>query len=252
MMSTVQDSRQGNPNDPESGPERRSSCRYSVDEVAAILSWYDDVESLEETGEPGGDRLPAVDSVSRLKVFDVNTYSAIMARGPVLRGSSPFLQGQKAVVRPGSAAVPAAHPTPSSDSAPAPAPPAESTPAAIKPAAVPALAAVKAAPVHEHPRAEPRPDDPNSSAEPIMQSCQARILDISYTGIRLLSEAIPREGQTVWVRLDGSPVTDWVEGTVRGVSQREPGRFQVRISFRVACPYDFFKTAVYGSRGGDQ
>ena len=82
-----------------------------------------------------------------------------------------------------------------------------------------------------------------------MQTCKARILDISQTGIALLTQATPREGQSVWVRLDGAAGSDWVEGTVRGVSQREPGMFQVRLSFRDGCPYDFFKIAVYGVGG---
>jgi hypothetical protein len=79
-----------------------------------------------------------------------------------------------------------------------------------------------------------------------MRSCGARILDISYTGVSLVSEAPLNGGQVIYVRLEGPETTEWVECVLRGVSPREDRTYLVRLAFRETCPYDFFKAAVYG------
>jgi hypothetical protein len=91
--------------------------------------------------------------------------------------------------------------------------------------------------------------DANAAGEAKMRSCRAFILNLSHTGALLVSETAPVEGQSMWVRLDGPETSDWVEGSVRAVSKREPGKFLIRYVFRDACPYAFFKAAVYGEFG---
>ena len=89
---------------------------------------------------------------------------------------------------------------------------------------------------------------PETGTEPFqMRSCGALVLDVSYTGISLVSEATPRGGQTVFVRLERPQPSAWVEGVVRSIATRERiDDLLVRLAFREPCPYEFFKTAVYG------
>lgn len=229
-MSRHHDKRPGNPNgfDHDPNSDRRASCRYSVDEVPAILGWYEPIEATDAPAAPA----PEVEGPAQVppppKVFDTMTYSAIMARGPAFRGASQPPPAAKPAAGSAQLRGHAAH-----------------SPLANGKAATPAPANTRAAAAPEREPVESRPAV-QTKGEPIMQHCRARILDLSQTGISLISEAIPPENQPAWVRLDGPQASDWVEGTVRGISQRDPGRFLVRLAFRDGCPYDFFKAAVYG------
>jgi hypothetical protein len=82
-----------------------------------------------------------------------------------------------------------------------------------------------------------------------LRYCQGRVLDISQTGMSLLSEAFPPPDQRAWARLDGPPATDWIEVSLRGATPQRPGIHLVRFAFLASCPYDFFKALVYGKAG---
>jgi hypothetical protein len=236
MMSSDNDGRAGRYGDrPE---DRRGSCRYPVREFPAQLGWWETPESRRAKPSPNAET--KVEPAPRPKVFDASTYSAIMSRGAAFRGGRSHLARQpvvESVHLEGQAAVS----TPTRGNAD---PPVNGTlngngdrtnSGAQTPARV-------------EPEATPR-SDANASSEAKMQSCRAFILDLSHTGALLVCDAAPVEGQSVWVRLDGPETSAWVEGSLRGVSIREPGKFLVRLAFRDACPYDFFKAAVYGGFG---
>src|SRR5262245_41207746 len=91
--------------------DRRGSCRYPVADVPAVLGWWETPEaraeratSIVETENPSG-------SAQRPKLFDAETYSAIMARGPALRGGFHATASSRPPASPhhqnGRAAVPA-------------------------------------------------------------------------------------------------------------------------------------------------
>ncbi len=82
-----------------------------------------------------------------------------------------------------------------------------------------------------------------------LRSCVGRLVDISQTGLSLVSEAVPATGQRVWARLEGPSPTQWVEVSPRGDAPRGPGPHLIRFAFLETCPYDFFKVAVYGTSG---
>jgi hypothetical protein len=84
-----------------------------------------------------------------------------------------------------------------------------------------------------------------------MQSrvCGARLVDISQTGVLVLSEAVPPADERVWLRLETPQVTDWVEVVPKGSTPEGPGAHRVRFAFREACPYDIFKAVVYKKPG---
>jgi hypothetical protein len=209
--------------------DRRGSCRYPVAEVPALLGWWETPESRQAQGSPVVDAEKAHSAVKRPKLFDAETYSAIMARGPALRGGFATAAARPAV-----------------------------RPAGLnRHAASPALAGGKAEPAHAakpqagppalREKAEPR-REPSGNGEPQMLSCPARILDISHTGISLVSEFAPPEGQPLWVRLDGLEPSDWIEGTLAGLSRRDADKHLVRIRFTQGCPYDVFKAIVYSGK----
>jgi hypothetical protein len=93
--------------------------------------------------------------------------------------------------------------------------------------------------------------DPLPRVEDSMQSRSSavRLLDISQTGLMVLSEAVPPAGGRLWLRLEAPEVTDWVEVILKGSTPEVPGVHRVRLAFRDACPYDIFKAVVYKKSG---
>jgi pSer/pThr/pTyr-binding forkhead associated (FHA) protein len=93
--------------------------------------------------------------------------------------------------------------------------------------------------------------DPMPSIEETRKSCvsRGRLLDISQTGMLVLSPTVPPADQRVWLRLESPQPTDWVEVVVKGTSPEGHGAHRVRLAFRESCPYDFFKVALYRKPG---
>jgi hypothetical protein len=94
--------------------------------------------------------------------------------------------------------------------------------------------------------------DPMPSVEVTRKSCVAgaRLVDISQTGIQVVSEAVPPADQRVWLRLESPQPSDWVEVVMKGTSPEGQGKaHRVRLAFLHSCPYDFFKVVVYRKPG---
>jgi hypothetical protein len=89
--------------------------------------------------------------------------------------------------------------------------------------------------------AEPRPEETMNQ-----RYMDAEVVDISQTGMAVLGVEIPRPHQKIWLRLEQPHPTDWVEVVLKGATQPVPGRHLIRLAFTQACPYDFFKAALYG------
>jgi hypothetical protein len=73
----------------------------------------------------------------------------------------------------------------------------------------------------------------------------AEVLDISQTGMAVLCDVVPRSDQKIWLRIDRPHPTDWVEVVLKGATTSSQGGHLVRLAFTQACPYDFFKAALY-------
>ena len=95
------------------------------------------------------------------------------------------------------------------------------------------------------------PRYPVIGGEPVILpfSLSVQLLDISQTGISLLSDAAPNGFPPMWVCLKGAQPTEWVETSIRALALKEPGTYVIRLEFRDLCPYELFKTAVYGYFG---
>jgi pSer/pThr/pTyr-binding forkhead associated (FHA) protein len=93
--------------------------------------------------------------------------------------------------------------------------------------------------------------DPMRPVEETMKSCVvgARVLDLSQTGLQVLSKTVPPAGTQLWLRLESPQITEWVEVVLKGAADEAPGTHRVRLAFRDTCPYDLFKVAVYGRPG---
>ena len=92
----------------------------------------------------------------------------------------------------------------------------------------------------------------SASAEANMQLrySNGMVVDISQTGMAVLGDDVPRTDQMAWLRLERPHPTDWVEVSLKGVSTTDLGRKLIRLVFVQACPYEFFKAAVYGKTHG--
>ena len=77
------------------------------------------------------------------------------------------------------------------------------------------------------------------------QTCRALILNVSLRGALIVADEVP-ETAKVWICLNGSAPTEWVEARVVGVVRSRRGPHRLRLAFETNCPYEFFKTAVYG------
>lgn len=71
--------------------------------------------------------------------------------------------------------------------------------------------------------------------------------DISRGGAAVLAEASPPAGEPLFIRLNGSRLTEWLEATAVEVSKNRWFRRvprQVRLQFADPCPYNFFQAAI--------
>ncbi len=169
-----------------SARERRASCRYPVDDVEGVLSWWEPIASP-----------PVIRVVPREEPKVSPTEESIYARVMARWGGSHH--GGTAAAR-----------------------------------ATAELARDPLPPVEESMR--PR-------------ACGARLLDISQTGMLVLSTDPPPAGLPIWLRLETPQVTDWVEVVIKAMTPATDGAHRLRLAFREACPYDFFKTVVYNKPG---
>lgn len=168
-----------------SANDRRSSCRYPVADVDAVLSWYEPIASPAVI-------VPAPKGEPKLSFAEETIYSRVMSRWPGGCNGTPASRAGVALAR-----------------------------------------------------------DPMPSVEASRKSCVsgARLLDISQTGVQVLSEAVPPADQRIWLRLARPHATDWVEVVMKGSSPEAQGAHRVRLAFLQSCPYDFFKVVVYRRPG---
>lgn len=76
---------------------------------------------------------------------------------------------------------------------------------------------------------------------------EAKILDLSQSGARVVVDVVAPQGGHVWLRLSAPESTDWVAATiVRTRIDRWHCRSELRIRFEKPCPYEFFKAAING------
>ena len=66
---------------------------------------------------------------------------------------------------------------------------------------------------------------------------------MSGAGAFVLTDDMPVERQTVWLRLEEPTPTEWVEATIA----RRAGSRKVGLDFAKHCPYDVFKVATRGA-----
>jgi len=74
----------------------------------------------------------------------------------------------------------------------------------------------------------------------------ARLLNVSLQGSLILADEPPDRGQPVWLNLRSPGSAEWVESSLVNAHRMRRGQFEARLAFFEACPYGFFKTAVYG------
>jgi hypothetical protein len=89
--------------------------------------------------------------------------------------------------------------------------------------------------------AEPKPQETMTQ-----RFSNAEVVDISQTGIAVLSGEVPQSDQKIWLRLDQPSATDWVEVVLKEATRSSQGPHLIRLAFTQPCPYDFFKAALYG------
>jgi hypothetical protein len=131
-------------------------------------------------------------------------------------------------------------------SATAPEPPARSAQTSIHAAVMargPAfrnVAATRQAAEAAREAAEPKPQETMQQ-----RYVQGELVDISQTGMAVLCAEVPRTDRKIWLRLDQPETTGWVEVVLKGYTQPAPEMHLIRLAFVQACPYDFFKAAIY-------
>ena len=166
--------------------ERRTSCRYPVADVGAVLSWWEQHASPSVI-------LAVPKEEPKLSAAEETIYGRVMARWP---GS---YNGGTASAR--------------------------------------ATAELARSPL-------PRIEDSLQS-----RTCGVRLLDISQTGLLVLSTVVPPADGLIWLRLEAPQATDWVELVIMGTTPATDGAHRLRLAFRDACPYDFFKAVLYKKPG---
>jgi hypothetical protein len=89
--------------------------------------------------------------------------------------------------------------------------------------------------------------DPLRPIEETMKACSspARLVNISQTGVLVLSQSVPPADAQVWFRLQTPQPSDWIEVVLKGAIPANAGIYRVRLAFCEACPYDLFKAVVY-------
>ncbi len=81
----------------------------------------------------------------------------------------------------------------------------------------------------------------------------AQLVNLSLHGCMLELQRLPARTllQPVWVRSHAATSREWDEGIVLFVRKPFIRRCRIRIAFRVAFPYQSFKTLVYGTEDLD-
>ncbi len=74
----------------------------------------------------------------------------------------------------------------------------------------------------------------------------ARLVDVSLQGSLILADDLPERDQPVWVHLRTPESVEWVASSLVQAHRTKRGPYEARLVFQETCPYDFFKTAVYG------
>ena len=90
-------------------------------------------------------------------------------------------------------------------------------------------------------------DRDDSTATKVVQM-QASILNISQSGLSLMIDSPPPGDCKLWVGMVEMEPCEWAEVTVRSLSEPEPGRYRLGLSFPHGCPYGLFRIAVLKSR----
>jgi hypothetical protein len=73
---------------------------------------------------------------------------------------------------------------------------------------------------------------------------EARVHDISQTGLCLLVDRLPPDNRDLWIGVKGTWPIVWSRVVLRSLSEPYPGCFMLRLSFKETCPNDLFKLAV--------
>jgi hypothetical protein len=75
----------------------------------------------------------------------------------------------------------------------------------------------------------------------------AELVNISEGGVLVITAEAPEEGQSVWMRLEGTePIADVRAETLEVAPAGSSGNSLVRLKFTARCPADFYETAVEG------
>jgi hypothetical protein len=78
----------------------------------------------------------------------------------------------------------------------------------------------------------------------------AELVNISEGGVLVITAEAPEEGQSVWMRLEGTePIADVRAVTLEIAPAGSSGNSLVRLQFTVPCPANFYETAVAGLCG---
>lgn len=93
----------------------------------------------------------------------------------------------------------------------------------------------------------PRMRQYDGSTAPQYVRMQAAILNIGQSGISLMVECPPPGDRKLWVGMGGAESCEWAEVAVRSLSEPQPGRYRLGLSFAHGCPYSLFRFAVLKS-----
>ena len=81
------------------------------------------------------------------------------------------------------------------------------------------------------------------------RTLNARLKDISLSGLAVFSESSPPKGIPIWFRLKDDQTSDWINAAVVGSAKTGLlglGPRVVRMHFLSPCPYHVFKEAIDG------
>jgi hypothetical protein len=79
------------------------------------------------------------------------------------------------------------------------------------------------------------------------RTAPARLTDISSGGASLVLDGQGVPSSFLWMCLVGEKPTGWISANLAGAQTSEDGVQLVRLAFAESCPYEVFKTAVWGS-----